>query len=83
MQRFRGGLVFKAHGLLYHSTLGLRVINKKKVYFIFGPRDTGADATMGADDKKRKGDKMEGKGGNASDSYSGLDVRHWCILSKP
>ena len=27
---FRGGLVFKAHRLLYHSTLGLRVIKKKK-----------------------------------------------------
>ena len=26
----RGGLVFKAHRLLYHSTLGLRVIKKKK-----------------------------------------------------
>ena len=30
MQRFRGGLVFKAHRLLYHSTLGLRVIKKKR-----------------------------------------------------
>jgi len=30
VQRFRCGLVFKAHGLLYHSTLGLRVIKKKK-----------------------------------------------------
>ena len=30
MQRFRGGLVFKAHRLLYHSTLGLRVMMKKK-----------------------------------------------------
>jgi len=31
-KRFRGGLVFKAHRLLYHSTLGLRVIkNNKKV----------------------------------------------------
>jgi len=30
MQRFRGGLVCKAHGLLYHSTLGLRVLKKKK-----------------------------------------------------
>ena len=30
VQRFRGGLVFKAHGLLYHSTLSLRVIKKKK-----------------------------------------------------
>ena len=28
--RFRGGLVFKAHRLLYHSTLGLRLIKKKK-----------------------------------------------------
>jgi len=26
----RGGRVFKAHRLLYHSTLGLRVIKKKK-----------------------------------------------------
>ena len=30
MEQFRGGLVFKAHRLLYHSTLGLRVIKKKK-----------------------------------------------------
>ena len=28
VQRFRGGLVFKAHRLMYHSTLGLRVIKK-------------------------------------------------------
>ena len=30
MQRFRGGLVFKAHRLLNHSTLGLREIKKKR-----------------------------------------------------
>jgi len=30
VKRFRGGLVFKAHRLLYHSTLGSRVIKKKK-----------------------------------------------------
>ena len=30
MKRFRGGLVFKAHRLLYHSTLGLSVIKKTK-----------------------------------------------------
>jgi len=30
VQRFRGGLVFKAHRLLYHSTLGLRVIKRRK-----------------------------------------------------
>ena len=30
VKRFRGGLVFKAHRLVYHSTLGLRVIKKEK-----------------------------------------------------
>ena len=30
MKRFRGGLVFKAHRLVYHSTLGLKVKTKKK-----------------------------------------------------
>ena len=29
MKQFQGGLVSKAHRLVYHSTLGLRVINKK------------------------------------------------------
>ena len=29
-QRFLRGLVFKAHRLVYHSTLGLRVTKKKK-----------------------------------------------------
>jgi len=36
VQRFRGGLAFKAHRLLYHSTLGLRVIEKKKRVGSFG-----------------------------------------------
>ena len=30
MKRFQGGLVFKAYRLVYLSTLGLRVIKKKK-----------------------------------------------------
>jgi len=30
VKRFRGGLVFKAHGLLYHSPLDSRVIKQKK-----------------------------------------------------
>jgi len=30
VKRFRVGLVFKAHRLVYHSTLGWRVIKKKK-----------------------------------------------------
>ena len=33
VQRFRGGLVFKAHILLYHSTLGLRAMKKQKNQF--------------------------------------------------
>jgi len=33
VNRFQGGLVFKAYRLVYHSTLGLRVIkNRKKKY---------------------------------------------------
>ena len=30
MKRFRAGLAFKAHRLLFHSTLGSRVIKKTK-----------------------------------------------------
>ena len=30
MQRFRGGLAFKAHRRLYHSTLGFGVIKKRR-----------------------------------------------------
>ena len=30
VERFRGGLAFKAHRLVYHSTLDSRVIKKKK-----------------------------------------------------
>ena len=33
VKRFRGELVFKAHEILYRSTLGLRVIKKKKKMF--------------------------------------------------
>ena len=41
MKRFRGGLVFKAHRLEYHSTLGCRVIKKKedKAPEYFNPMD--------------------------------------------
>jgi len=36
VKRFRGGLVCKAHRRLYHSTLGLSVIKKKKRILGFG-----------------------------------------------
>jgi len=38
---FRGGLVVKAHRLFYHSTLGLRVIKKKKKKGRGTPRPSG------------------------------------------
>ena len=36
VKQFRGGLVSKAYRLLYHSTLGLRVIEKKRKDNLFG-----------------------------------------------
>jgi len=36
-----GGLVVKIHSLLYHSTLGLRVIQKKKKKPCLGLSDSG------------------------------------------
>ena len=35
VQQFRGGLVFKAHELLYHSTRGLRAIKKQREEWIY------------------------------------------------
>jgi len=45
VNRFRGGLVFKAHRLVYHSTLGSRVIKKKKKWLKSGP-ECGLDWHM-------------------------------------
>ena len=45
VKRFRGGLAFKAHRLVYHSTLGLSVIKKKKMKhqsLVVEPREGGA-----------------------------------------
>ena len=46
VQRFRGGLVFKAHRLLYNSTLGLRVIEKQeeKVWSFESGSDRGGNS---------------------------------------
>jgi len=41
VQRFRDGIVFKAYKLLYHSTLGLGVIKKKKRSLRFGVHGFG------------------------------------------
>ena len=42
MNRFRGGLVFKAHRLVYHPTLGSRVIKKKKISNVISFDDVAA-----------------------------------------
>ena len=42
VKRFRGGLVFKAHRLVYHATLGLRVIKKKVQEWWGAPRGIAA-----------------------------------------
>ena len=47
-QKFRGGLEFKAHRLVYHSTLGWRVIKKKTAATIafagtVDPKDVGTN----------------------------------------
>ena len=41
VQWLRGGLVFQAHRLLYHSALGVRVIKKNKELFAAGLRKSG------------------------------------------
>ena len=46
MKRFRGGLVFKAHRLVYDSTIGLRVIKKKR-RDMGGPRDGASHGFLG------------------------------------
>ena len=43
MKRFRGGLVFKAHRLVYHSTLGSRVIKKKQRSFLVWLTPSGSE----------------------------------------
>jgi len=54
MKRFRGGLVFKAHRLLYQSTLGVRVIKKTRrcLDHLFLPLSPGSRAT----NKERRAD---------------------------
>jgi len=44
VKRFRGGLVFKAHRLVYHSTLGLKVITRKKKSSGVGVQRSGVRA---------------------------------------
>jgi len=49
VQRFRGGLVFQAHRLVYHSTLGWRVKKKKTR----GHTAVGEDVVHGPEQQER------------------------------
>jgi len=64
VQRFQGGLVFKAHRLLYHSTLGLGVIKKKEkkrryTMYCGLNRNAAGDTALGG-----RGDPRVGRAGN-------------------
>ena len=72
MKRFRGGLVFEAHRLVYHSTLGFRVIKNKKKIICTQPLDgaSGREGEIGNEGGRdrekrteRKRDRENGGGG--------------------
>ena len=48
VKRFRGGLVFEAHRLVFHLTLGSRVIKKKKNRSVTGAMRRVAHPSAGA-----------------------------------
>jgi len=55
-----GGLVFKAHRLLYHSTLGLRVIKKKKDGLAHLQAQVGV--ARGAEEPPRDAERIPARG---------------------
>ena len=50
VKRFRGGLVFEAHGLLYHSTLGVKVLKKKTCVALNSRRESTKEEDAGTPD---------------------------------
>ena len=60
VKRFRGGLVFKSHRLVFHSTLGWRVLKKKKKV-----EQGGAEGGEGGEIIRKK--KTQGRGGGGVD----------------
>ena len=68
VKRFRGGLVFKAHRLVYHSTLSWRVIKKKK------EAEEGVDACGEKRQRARGGLRLIEAGVKSSRGTGGLGV---------
>jgi hypothetical protein len=61
--RFRGGLAFQAHRLLYHSTPGSRVIKKKKCSLTSAQQRVPAE---GSTRRRRTAREDAGREGNLS-----------------
>ena len=77
VQRFRGGLVFKAHRPLYHSTLDLSVIKmKKKTPQISKERDGGCVGGQVVESPSQnpnpKSPKPENRGRTTPESWKGF-----------
>ena len=64
MNRFRGGLVLEAHRLVYHSTLGSRVMKKKRssntAMLVYGKRENYIKLVTS--DRKLKASREGSKG---------------------
>ena len=80
MQRFRGGLVFEARRLLYHLTLGLRVMKKKRRSHTCHPRIHPPPLSIRPNQAWNLSHCSAGRGEFASDSQ-GIGHQKWSIWS--
>ena len=82
MKRFRSGLVFEAHGLLYHSTLGLRVI-KKQMATPHGREGEVCEVNRKCVHERRRGRERNREGGSNErerelrESEAGVVAQHF------
>ena len=76
VKRFRGGLVSKAHRRVYHSTLGWRVIKKKKK-ICRGSREEGNSwkKTRDPHDPNCSLQRAEERKGGAGQAHPGVELR--------
>jgi len=83
VQRFRGGLVFKAHRLVYHATLGLRVIQKKKEPRSQVSRRHDSCAKMGHTMSSLFGFKAQGPSRTCNESKEEEEEGFWICRDSP
>ena len=84
VNRFRGGLAFKVHRLLYHSTLGARVIKKKKKrseaergQYKSWPGEYVPNQSRGSTPTRLTQRSKSERGQQPSGSYSNLGISWW------